>query len=229
MTKTVANGDKWACSQCNYGHGHKKGKSRNAIYKHFKKVHSETEVEVKTESEFVKIEEENPQIEEENFTESVEPESSAWGEIEWEDSPSIESEEVKARTIPQFVSDLNENRQVSREAQGQVVRLLFMSLDRALTHYGRGVMSNPEWSIQRAREDYDALEESTLNVMAYYGVSVPVSPLMVWGATVGSAYAPPLLEIRKKKDPNRPSMLRAIFSRFRRKKKPKIEVIENEH
>lgn len=223
MSKTVANGSKWGCSQCHYGNGHNKGKSRNAIYKHFKKMHESDE------TEFVKIESENIEVQEETFTESVEPESSEWGEIEWEDSPSIESGEVKARTIPQFVSDLNENRQVSREAQGQVVRLLFMSLDRALTHYGRGVMSNPEWSIKRAREDYDALEESTLNVMAYYGVSVPVSPLMIWGATVGSAYAPPLLEIRKKKDPNRPSMLKAIFGRFRRKRKPRIEVDGIEH
>ena len=73
-----------------------------------------------------------------------------------------------------------------------------------------------------------ALEMSTLQLMAHYGIQMPVSPLMVWGATVGSAYAPPIMHIRKNADPNRKKG--NLLSRFnifkRRKKKKKKEEVE---
>ena len=57
-------------------------------------------------------------------------------------------------------------------------------------------MSDPEYSIERSEGDYDALEQSTVDMMVHYGVSVPVNPLMLVGHC-GSAYAPPLMHIRK--------------------------------
>ena len=96
-----------------------------------------------------------------------------------------------------------------------------------LTHWGRGVMNKPDWEVERSPEDYDTLEASTLMLMDHYGMSIGVSPLMVWTATVGSAYAPPLMHIRKNADPNRKGriggLLRRLIPRRRRKKKEEAE------
>jgi len=230
-----ANPSKWGCSQCDYGHD--EGRSRNGVYKHFKKNHENHEKSdysskarspsVLNEDNFTKSVEET---EEPVSTDYVENESLDWGSVEWDESTSS-GETPKARTIPKPLSDMAQGKvsAVSAAAQGQVIRFGFMALDRMLTHYGRGVMSKPEWEIERSPADYDTLEASTVALMEHYGVSVAVSPLMVWTATVGTAYAPPLMHIRKNADPNRKGrlggVLRRLIPRRRRKRK---EVAEDE-
>ena len=250
--------DKWMSSFDSYGHGKGNGKSRNAIYKRFKKVHpdfvkehpsqkEETES-LKNKSDFndksttlsqarsasfLKNAENNLKTtEREGFEEGSElqpdsvkseGESTDWGEIEWNEPD--EGVEVKTSTIPKPLSDMAQQQKAafSEQSQAQMIRVGFRALDRALTHYGRGVMSKPQWSIDRSEADYDALEGSTSAVLEHYGVQVPISPLMVWGATLGSAYAPPLNHIRKNADPNRKKgrifsgLKRLIPKRFRRK------------
>jgi len=231
------NPQKWGCSQCDYGHD--VGKSRNAVYKHFK-AHHQTNIENPSNS--TKSEEfstgsqypdpespkitQNPENDEnedfvknESISNDENPSNSTetgWGEIDWNESDSGEA--PKTRTIPNAVKMAGQG--FDPRTQGHLVRMGFKALDRALSHYGRGVMSNPEYSIERSEGDYDALEQSTVDMMVHYGVSVPVNPLMLWSVTVGSAYAPPLMHIRKNADPNRPKkgLLRGLFGRLRRRR-----------
>lgn len=238
-TPSRANPSKWGCSQCEYGHS--EGRSRNGVYKHFNKNHTSSDFEEK--SNFTKQARSSSVSNEDNFTKSVQDseesvssdyvqnETLDWGSVEWEESTSS-GEMPKARTIPKPLSDIAHGKvsAVSAAAQGQVVRFGFMTLDRMLTHWGRGVMSKPEWEIERSPADYDTLEASTVALMDHYGVSVAVSPLMVWTATVGSAYAPPLMHIRKNADPNRKGRIGGLLRRLipRRRKKKKKEEAEDE-
>ena len=125
--------------------------------------------------------------------------------------------------------------EVSTAAMGQMIRFGFSGLDRLISHWGRGVMNDPNYNLERHPSDLDALESSTLQLMAHYGIQVPISPLMVWGATVGSAYVPPIMHIQKNADPNRKRMTGFLkkLNPFRRKKKkepqaPNQEVEQNE-
>ncbi len=248
-----ADPSKWGCSQCDYGHD--VGKSRNGVYKHFKKNHENVEKtdnfpqarsttvsmldnlhkigstdETEDSSDYVKSaedfsDEESVKIDTDTTDESAGLE---WGSVEWEES-SQNDPPPKARTIPKPLSEMASGNlgAVSMQAQGQVIRFAFMSLDRMLTHYGRGVMNKPEWEIERTPEDYDTLEQSTVMLMEHYGVSLSVSPLMVWTATVGTAYAPPIMHIRKNADPNRKGrlggLLRRLIPRRRKKKKEAVD------
>lgn len=200
----------------NYGHGPGNGKSRNAVYKHLKKVAESSE------TESVKIDT-NPSSEDsdiaqnQDFLDNEESTESEWGSVEWD---SEDEGEVNARTIPIGIAGMAEAQGMTLEAQGRMVRYGYVALDRMLTHWGRAVMNQPDWEVERHPGDYDALESSTIAVMAHYGIQIPVSPLMVFGATLTSAYGPPVMHIRKNADPNRKR--RGIFSRlFRRKKKTK--------
>ena len=251
-----ADPDKWGCSQCDYGHD--VGKSRNAVYKHWKKNHELSDFDEKSQEKsqarsttFSMLEnlhkigstEESetptdyvqnpgdlsPEESVKNDTSFTESDGSIeWGSVDWDESTPTD-QPPKARTIPKPLSDMAQGNlgAVSSAAQGQVIRFAFMSLDRLLTHYGRGVMSKPDWEVERTREDYDTLESSTMMLMEHYGLSVGVSPLMVWTATVGTAYAPPLMHIRKNADPNRKGriggLLRRLIPRRRKKKKEETE------
>ena len=186
--------DKWMSNFDEYGHGEGNGKSRNAIYKHFKKINQESE---SSESE----------------------KSDGWIKTEWMDDS---TETVKAKSIPEPLSEMVDGKfaEVNFKAQGHIVRSVFVGLARLITHWGRGVMSDNEWSIERTPEDYDTLETSTLQMLAYYDVTIPVTPPMIWGLTVGSAYVKPVSHVIKNRDPNRKR--KGIFSRlFKRKSKKK--------
>tara|TARA_R110002012_G_scaffold318895_2_gene538051 strand:- start:1765 stop:2478 length:714 start_codon:yes stop_codon:yes gene_type:complete len=215
----------------NYGHGKGNGKSRNAIYKHAKKLEN-------PKPDFVKpVEEPQPEITQNQEKIEVEEtnNSTDWSNVSWADD---DFGDVKPKSIPEPIQQMAQGRisEVTMQAQGQMIRFGFTALDRMITHWGRGVMNKPEYTLERHPSDLDALEASTMQLMAHYGIQVPVSPLMVWGATVGSAYAPPIMHIRKNADPNRKKRGLGFLSRlnpFKRKKKkqeqaPNQEVVPNE-
>lgn len=218
----------------NYGHGKGNGKSRNAIYKHAKKLEN-------PKPDFVKpVEESQPKITQNQEKIEVEEtqetnNSTDWSNVSWADD---DFGDVKPKSIPEPIQQMAQGRisEVTMQAQGQMIRFGFTALDRMITHWGRGVMNNPEYTLERHPSDLDALEASTMQLMTHYGIQVPVSPLMVWGATVGSAYAPPIMHIRKNADPNRKKRGLGFLSRlnpFKRKKKkqeqaPNQEVVQNE-
>jgi hypothetical protein len=241
---------KWMSSFDDYAHGKGNGKSRNAIYKHFKKINPEpdyvkntskkkeateslknkTEINDKSpsfsqarSSTILENIENNLQTPQEPTPEDEEPDSVKWGSIEW-DEPE-ENAEVKTSTIPKPLSEMAQGERglLNQQTQAQMIRVGYRALDRALTHYGRGVMASPDWSIDRTESDYDALEGATSAVLEHYGVHLPVSPLLVLGMTVSTAYIPPLNHIRKNADPNRrkgrlfAGFKRLLPKRFRKK------------
>ena len=194
-----------------YGHGEGNGKSRAAIYKHHKKWIIENEV-VHQESEPVEaVDESNAGYE--------------WSSVSWlnpEDEEQIES------TIPNPIRKIatGETGGLAMTAaqaatQKQLIRWGFMGLDRGVTHWGRGVMSNPKWELERSTEDYDALEGATVNLLEAHGISMNLSPELVWGTVVGAAYIPPLVYIGKNSDPNkRKGILSRIRQMFKRRRLP---------
>jgi len=193
---------KWMSNFDDYGHGEGNGKSRNSIYKHFKKQQKSSE---------------NIEIEEKT--------SDSWIDTEWLET---DSKSVKTKTIPEPLSDMvgGKFQEINLKAQGHVVRTAFIGLDRLITHWGRGVMSDDTWSIERTSADYDTLEDATIQMLAYYDVTIPVTPPMIWGITVSSAYAKPITHVMKNRDPNRKR--KGIFSRIFKRKSKKKENDENE-
>jgi hypothetical protein len=247
---------KWACSVCSYGHGKGNGKSRNGVYKHWKKEHQSHNAENDEKEDFTKQSSSTTVSEQDNYTKSedspkegdfVQTDESDytksdgfdWGSISWADDD--ETEEVQPRTIPAvFTESLNRpNTGLSAAGTKQILRMSYIGLDRLITHWGRGVMSNAEWKIERNPADYDALQDSTYAVMQHYGVAVNVSPVAAWAATVGAAYVPPVMHIQQNADPNRRGRLlgriRGMFSRlrFRRRRRttaqnPEISEVERD-
>lgn len=184
---------KWMSNFDDYGHGEGEGKSRNAIYKHFKKINSEPVEEKSEES------------------------GDGWIKTDWMDD---DSSSVKSKTIPEPLGKMAEGnfQEINMKAQGHIVRTVFVGLDRLITHWGRGVMSDDSWSIERSPEDYDTLQDSTLQLMSYYDISIPITPPAMWAMTVGTAYVPQISHVIKNRDPSRKK--KGFFSRiFRRKKK----------
>lgn len=216
----------------NYGHGKGNGKSRNAIYKHAKKLEKQTDFVKKEEQQEPKITQN--QVEIEIDEETISQNQTEYDSISWADE---DIGDVKPKSIPEPIQQMAQGQaqEVSIAAMGQMIRFGFSGLDRLITHWGRGVMNDPNYSLERHPSDLDALESSTLQLMAHYGIQVPVSPLMVWGATVGSAYVPPIMHIQKNADPNRKKRKGFLkrFNPFKRKKKeepqaPNQEVIPDE-
>jgi hypothetical protein len=200
--------DKYQSTFDDYGHGEGNGKSRNAIYKRFKKINIEP---VKEESD------------KEKSFEPILDEVPDWGQINWTDDTIEEGDDSDyVKSIPDPIAGLHDSKAVhlAMGAQAQVVRYGFKALDRLVTHWGRGVMgpTAEKWEIKRKEKDYDTLQDSTMMMMQHYGIMIPINPLMIWSLTVSTAYAPPIGHVLKNRDPNRPKR-KGLFSRFRRKKK----------
>lgn len=221
-----------------YGHGEGNGKSRQAVYGHYRKQNKVKEL-AKAESEFSKSsssDSEDIPIESADSLSEGEDTSINWGNISW----AKESEDDgKADTIPSPVRGIaalgkagsggsaNLKRK-QKELQGKMARWGFMMMDRLVTWWGRGVTNNPKYELARSERDYDLLEETTTEVLDYYDLSIPVNPIAVWGVTVVSAYVPPIMDIRKQADPSRKRRF-TLRGLFRRRKKPQYpQVPEND-
>jgi hypothetical protein len=200
-----------------YGHGQGNGKSRNAVYKYAKKLGVSAKEKVlshvtKSEKEPEKTGD-SVQLNSENENE-LHKIGIEWGEVGWFE----ESEEpVKPNSIPKPVQELASEKVtkmnvIAEKSQRHLIRMGFNGLDRLITHWGRGVLMDKEWEIQRSKGDIDALEESSMAVMKHYGINVELNPVMVWGITVGSAYIPPIAHVQKNAHPSKRG--KGIFSRI---------------
>ena len=218
-----------------YGHGEGNGKSRQAVYAHYRKSVKVKEL-AKAETEFSKSsssDSEDIPIESADSPTEDEGTSIDWGEISW----AKESEgDDTADTIPSPIRGIAALgkagtggsaglKRKQKELQGKMARWGFMMIDRLVTWWGRGVTNDPKYELARSDRDYDLLEETTTEVLDYYNLSIPVNPIAVWGVTVGSAYIPPIMDIRKKADPSRKRRfsLRGLFRRRRKPQYPQVK------
>jgi|2_EtaG_2_1085320.scaffolds.fasta_scaffold01663_3 hypothetical protein len=195
-----------------YGHGKGNGKSRSMIYKHAKKNQVPKEMSKNVNSGT------KPQYNDSDYTKSdvlekdadfvqnddSKPDSS-WDDIEWLDD---NESDLPAPTIPKPIRKLSGGEiggmtAAQKATQGQLIKWGFMGLDRAITHWGRGVTQKPEWEIVRHPEDYDAMEGATTNLLDSYGVSMELNAELVWATVMTAAYAPPVAEIARHSQPAR--------------------------
>ncbi len=217
---------KYQCPHCDYGHDDPK--SKQMLYRHFNSTHKEStgsdEGSSPPPSDVSGSISDTDPVDTDSFTE--------WESIEWLTGG---SDENVPHTIPAPIREMANSKagkslvRAHKNMERAAVRWGFIGLDRLITWWGRGVMSNKSYELQRSQKDYDVLQESTVGMMDAYGIHIPASPVMVWGTIIGSAYVPPLVHIRKNADPNRRRRMRIpIFGRlFRRRKKKAKEVIEN--
>ena len=200
-----------------YGQGVGNGKSRAAVYKHYNKTqktpksHSKKKEATASLSDSTKSDQSPPTS---DFVESEDDDSTK--SDHWEDIAWLEEEEGGvAPTIPSPIRRLSTGEgamgDAHRATQGQLIRWGFMGVDRGLTHWGRGVMNRPEWSIERHPADYDALEAATTHAMDANGLSINLSPTLVWGTVIAAAYAPPMAHIARNSDP---AIRRSFLRRF---------------
>lgn len=233
MSKTVQkhpiDEGKYQSAFDNYGHGEGNGKSRQAVYKYARRLKSMQNDKVPSEDTDVVLSDSDSPPQEQESSEGTQDDwiNISWAEDEGNDIP-------KANTIPDPLHKMAKSKgkgefnKARRIMQSQFVRWGFISLDRLVTWWGRGVMSEPEWEIQRTPKDYDVLQGTTNTVLEAYEIEIPASPWMIWGAVVSSAYIPPVMHIHKNRDKTRKT--RSIFSLlpfrwFKRKKKIKPGVL----
>jgi len=200
-----------------YGHGEGNGKSRAAVYKHYKKTEKPSKTvlnENKATASLSDSTKSNQSPPKSDFVEIDAPDSTKsdhWEDIAWLDG----EEGGVAPTIPSPIRRLSSGDgpigDAHRATQSQLIRWGYMGIDRGITHWGRGVMSRPDWAIERHPADYDALEAATTHAMDANGLSIELSPTLVWGVVVAAAYAPPLGHIAKNSDP---LVRRSILRRF---------------
>tara|TARA_R100001463_G_scaffold25105_2_gene59618 strand:+ start:4273 stop:5004 length:732 start_codon:yes stop_codon:yes gene_type:complete len=220
----------------NYGHGKGNGKSRAAVYKHHKKFMETTSQNVEESPLIENITSQNVEESKEienNSSQNVEEINSDWEDIEWLN----ESDEdgLPSPTIPTPIRKLSEGGAAlsvaQRATQGKLVRWAYMGIDRGLTHWGRGVTQQPNWEIKRHPMDYDALEGATMHMMDANGISINLSPNLVFMTVVGSAYIPPVSYVAKNSKKsflpklNFKSIMRNPF----RRKKKQIDKVSVEH
>tara|TARA_R100001594_G_scaffold51117_1_gene84449 strand:- start:384 stop:1037 length:654 start_codon:yes stop_codon:yes gene_type:complete len=182
----------------NYGHGEGNGKSKTAIYKHFK-TQAETIVE--------------PSVE----TDDATPE---WENLDW---LTPDEEQDIPSSLPKAVQGIaagGDYGPAQRATQRQLVMWSYMGIDRLFSHWGKGVTQDSTWEIKRNSSDYVIMEEATTNMMDAHGIRVSMSPTLVWGTVMAGAYGPPVVDVVKKADPLRKRGLLNRFKRlFRRRKK----------
>ena len=184
---------KYQATYSDFGHGKGNGKSRSMIYKDAKKHKINQD---KTQQpEPVPEPEEKPEYTK-SREEEVEQES--FEDVNWLD----EDDGLPAPTIPRTIRKLGEGTDgelslVHRATQAQLIRWGYMATDRGITHWGRGVMQDEDWEIKRHPSDYDALEASTMHLLDANGITINLSPTLVWGTVVSAAYVPPIRHISK--------------------------------
>ena len=234
VEKHPSDDGKYQASFSDYGHGPGNGKSRQAVYKHARKLKANG-ITVSAGS-MVSAPESSPQAEttDAHEGESVEATGLEWESITWSDD---DVGDVTPHTIPAPLRNLASHRggdlvKARRALQGQFVRWGFMTTDRLVTWWGRGVMANDKWELDRSPQDYDVLEGTTTSLMEAYDIEIAVNPWMVWGAVVGTAYVPPVMHVRKHATPGRlkkPKFISRILGFFKRKQRRSAQEVFTEN
>ena len=192
-----------------YGHGKGNGKSKTAIYQHFKTLP------------------ETPEPTDDESQNDITPE---WENLDW---LTPDDEEEVPSSLPKAVQGMvggSEYGPAQRATQRQIVIWSYMGIDRLFSHWGKGVTQDKSWEITRSSSDYAIMEHATTNMMDAYGLRVSMSPTLVWGTVMAGAYGTPAVDGVKKADPLRKRGILNRFKRlFRRRKKfvPPIKEVED--
>ena len=197
---------KYQCTVCDYGHGEGNGKSRQAVSNHHRKAHDAPAQEIEEspvdppldgEISFSWLDYETPEVDEET-TISTTPLADTL----------LRGALANEGELPKSPKALKE----FYKQQGKMMRWVFSGfVDPLFAWWGRGVMADPDFTIKRSSSDWELFEDASASWLEYRGLTVPLTPDVVMLGTVASFYAPVVVKVRAKRDPNRKSW----FQRWR--------------
>ncbi len=238
MAKYEKNPDdegKYQCPICEYGHGAGNGKSRQSVTKHYNALHLE-----ETENEPIipkveNIESQRVDVNDEEIEEFDDTTPSVPDWLTFDVSEELD-ESVTVELNPSMNSILRgmasgaeppSSPKAMKEfyvQQGKMMRWMFAGfVDPLVSWYGRSVTMDAEFEIRRSSSDWTLFEEVSANWLEYHGLRLPVTPDVIMLGTVASFYLPVLGQIRKKRDPNRPSFIKKWWTRRKLRRKLKKE------
>tara|TARA_R110002051_G_scaffold74962_1_gene136646 strand:- start:3960 stop:4700 length:741 start_codon:yes stop_codon:yes gene_type:complete len=228
---------KYQSTFSNYGHGLGNGKSRAAVYKHFKTLEKKEAVFVQSGEDLTKsVTQKQTKVEDESEDDYTKTDS--FSDISW-----LSDEELDDMipTIPKPIralaaGDIAGMSAAQRATQTQLINWGFMGIDRGLTHWGRGVTGHEEWGINRHPADYEAMTGATQHLMDENGISINLNPTLVWATVMSAAYVPPVTYVARNSDKTKrkivfqkmKSILFNPLQLFRRKKKEVVHVTNDD-
>jgi hypothetical protein len=234
---------KYQCTVCDYGH--KEGRSRQSVSKHFKQAHENSEaqtpksdiepLEIDEDVEFTSLQSNEEKVEEPQI-DIKEPE---WLSVEFDDG-----EKSLIQSIPSpvkgLINSLSKHHDPDKpktkaeakawfKQQARMVRFFLAGVaDPLVSWWGRGVMANPDFKIQRSESEWKMTEEVTAQWLEYRGIHVPVNPDVLMVGTIGALYLPPIAHVHRNRDPTRPKRsIRGLFQRWRQRRAIKRALKEN--
>jgi len=233
---------KYRCPICDYGH--KKGRSRQAVSAHYDKVHGEKAQNVQEDVQESRttpepIEAQETPLEGQEtipieFTIDETPEWLRSGSVDESEDPItpspmkapvkgfLKSLQKEAKATPGKKRSQKEH-QAYLKQQGRIARWAFVCVDRLVVWWGRGVLEDRSWDITRSQDEWNLIESATVEFMDHRGLSIPISPDLVFLGTITAAYAPPILHVQKnrKKPFGIRNPIKAWFLRRKIKKQQK--------
>lgn len=229
---------KYQCTVCDYGH--KDGRSRQAVSKHFKQAHENSEAQTpehKGEDDtlvldpealgsFTSLQRNDEEIREID-TDIKEPE---WLSVDFNDDEGALVQSIPS-PVKGLISSLSKHHDPDKprtkaeakawfKQQARMVRFFLSGVaDPLVSWWGRGVMANPDFKITRSAEEWAMTEDVTAQWLEYRGITVPVNPDVLMVGTLGALYLPPIGHVMKNRDPTRPrKSIGGIFQRWRQRR-----------
>lgn len=245
---------KYQCSACDYGHGAESGKSRQAVLKHYKKTHMETEAEPEPST---PIEDETYEEEQPEPTQSEPPEvefipihdedddeAPPW--LNMDEAPADEDHVQAARLrtpIKDFLKALRTQsqttpdreptaaeRRAERKVHHRMITWVWGGFDRLYTLWGRMMLQDKKYDFSKSPSENAILATATLDSLDYHGINpnLFLNPDIVLGVTVATFYGPETVRVVRKRRKGSGKGLLArlpIIGRFFKKKE--VRPIEN--
>jgi len=209
---------KYQCPICEYGHGRGNGKSRQSVSRHYNASHAEESDSAPTTpkqdlSETVRVD-----VKEEEFDDST-PSAPEWltfdmGEESEEEVATVSISPTAASVLRGMAAGADPPTSPKAlkefyEQQGRMMKWIFAgAVDPIVSWYGKSITTNPDFSIQRSKSDWELFETVSANWLEYHGVRLPITPDIIMVGTLASFYAPVLVKMQKERDPKKPSLFR---------------------
>lgn len=215
---------KYQCVQCDYGEGEYNGKSRQSVSNHFKKSHMGEQVSTANTSPpivealsggDIHTPPDAPAIEEDEVPE--------WASISFDDEEDLAPTESIPRVAKGMLNAMAGEHGTVRTGealkewyshQARLLKWCFAGVvDPLVSWYGKSLMLDPSYSIQRTEEEWAMVEGISAEWLEYRGINLPINPDLTMVACVGALYGPTLLNIHKKRHPS--TKKTGLFARFR--------------
>lgn len=240
MAKYEKNPDdegKFQCTICEYGRGAGGGKSRQSVSRHYNASHAEKSDDDPISPKDKKSENEGVDVNEAENDDSV-PQAPDWLTFDMsaeDEEPATVSLSPTATSVlkgmaagadpPSSPKALKE----FYEQQGKMMKWVFAGVvDPLFSWYGKGITTDPQFTIKRSKADWELFEQVSSNWLEYHGIQLPVTPDIIFGGTLLSFYAPVMVKIHRQRDPKKPTLFKRWRSRRAMRKSLKAKTASKE-